>query len=119
MDAPGPIGTVVVAVWAGHSGAPRAAIHGSGSTGWPDGAGRTSKWRCGPVELPVDPTTPICSPAATNTPSPTVIADGWAYQVFVPSRVRDLDAVPVRAVRPGVADLPTGRGQDWAAERCG
>src|SRR5690606_19680980 len=35
--------------------------------------GRISKCRCGPVELPVDPTSPIRCPAATRSPAATWI----------------------------------------------
>src|SRR6266581_1701018 len=48
---------------------------GSGSTGTP--AMRTSKWRCGPVLLPVDPMRAIGCPAATTSPGCTSGQSRW------------------------------------------
>ena len=39
---------------------------------------RTSKWRCGPVEMPVEPTRPIIVlPRWTMSPTFTVVFDMW------------------------------------------
>lgn len=50
--------------------------HGSGST-WLSPPMRTSKWRCGPVVLPVTPIAPTLSPAATVSPAETANSDMW------------------------------------------
>ena len=55
-----------------------------GSTGSPP-PGRTSRWRWGPVVLPVEPTAPMTSPPVTVSPTSTLIADWWQYQSSVPS----------------------------------
>lgn len=49
---------------------PRARSHGAGSTFWPP-AVHTSKCRCGPVDWPRLPTSAICSPALTRSPTLT------------------------------------------------
>ena len=50
----------------------RAGRNGRGSTGVP--LARTSKWQCGPVELPVEPSSPMGCPAFTTSPGFTSIA---------------------------------------------
>ena len=52
---------------------------GIGSIGVP--RWRTSKWRCGPVECPVEPTAPIGVPPTTYWPGETAIVDRCAYQL--------------------------------------
>src|SRR5438105_4310246 len=52
--------------------------YGRGSTGRP--SWRTSKWRCGPVERPVEPRRPTCWPPWTLSPSMTVTADRCPYR---------------------------------------
>ena len=42
-----------------------------------------SKWRCGPVEFPVDPTSAILSPCFTLSPSFTSSLLQWAYLVKI------------------------------------
>ena len=39
---------------------------------------RTSKWRCGPVQEPVQPTVPITSPTWTKEPLDVAIEFRWA-----------------------------------------
>src|SRR5690349_824215 len=58
--------------------------HGSGSIAEPP-AGRTSKCRCGPVELPEFPENAIWSPAFTVVPEGTLYVERWQYHVSVPS----------------------------------
>lgn len=53
--------------------------HSNGSTGSP--SRRTSKCKCGPVEFPVLPTRPTCSPGWICSPTTTEIDDMCAYPV--------------------------------------
>ena len=55
-----------------------------GSTGSP-APGRTSRWRCGPVVLPVEPTVPMVSPPRTVSPTLTRNEVWWQYHSSVPS----------------------------------
>ena len=48
------------------------------------GPRQTSKWRCGPVEFPVDPTPPRRWPRPTDWPVPTLSDDMWLYVVYSP-----------------------------------
>ena len=50
-----------------------------GSTGRP--FTRTPKWRCGPVELPVEPDAAMAWPRWTSCPTPTKICERWQYCV--------------------------------------
>src|SRR5690606_9790005 len=52
-----------------HGRNPRSASHGIGSTGTP--AGATTRCRCGPVELPVEPTAATGCPIWTRSPTAT------------------------------------------------
>ena len=72
----------------------------------PDAApGRTSRCRCGPVVLPVEPTEPMTSPAVTWSPVSAVNDVWWQYQISVPSSSVSIGAVAVGA---GGADLGDG-----------
>ena len=55
---------------------------------------RTSKWQCGPVELPRLPMVAIWSPAITRWPTLTSQVLTWPYSVTVPSACRSLTQAP-------------------------
>ncbi len=80
---------------------------------------RTSKWTCGPVELPVLPEYETTSPAATDCPTD----DGEGRVVGVRGReavsVVDDDEVPVAAHPAGVDHRPGGSGADGRSQRHG
>lgn len=62
-------------VWPRGRAQPPLASQASGSVYWP--SRRTSKWRCGPVESPVEPTSPTGAPAVTLWPALTWRTDRW------------------------------------------
>ena len=85
-----------------------------GSTGSPP-PGRTSRWRCGPVMLPVEPTVPICWPALTVSPAETPIV-GLVAVPDLGAVLEGLDGlVAVGAVVAGLGDLAVGDRDDRGA----
>ena len=45
---------------------------------------RTSKWRCGPVERPVEPDMATTVPVSTALPTDTISWEQWPYSVVSP-----------------------------------
>lgn len=66
--------------------------HASGSIAEPP-PGRTSKCRCGPVELPEFPEYAMTSPAFTG-PERILVLLRWQYQVSVPSAAVTIAMTP-------------------------
>ena len=80
---------------------------GTGSIGTP--RRRTSKWRWGPVEMPVEPTSPTTCPAVTLSPTRLSTTLWCVYTVASDAPVFDDDAIAVAAAVAG-DDHHSGRG---------
>src|SRR3954465_15133848 len=67
---------------------------------------RASKWRCGPVTLPVAPDRPICWPGVTCWPTETPMEDRWPYCVYMPSAILITIWLPYAPPQPVDTTVP-------------
>lgn len=67
---------------------------------------RTSKCRCGPVLLPVEPERAMRWPATTRCPAFTLSAERWPYWLYLPSACRITTSYPYEPPQPAETTWP-------------